>query len=444
MKKRLKIIACIIIIFLAGFFAYVKYWEGPKFIQKRFGKAVSSFWDGQLGFESIQFKFFDDQCLKGVTFLDNNGRQWAYADTINVALGNWPSRNYYLRDIDIDKLIIQLLSDTDKTTFPLKPAFSVSNPKDPNAVLQSVNINTGSVSLISINGQKIYLGDIFLLAKRQQGTFEISTGINDPGTLDNVVFKGTLSKDYLELNNRSGTFCNGKTKAYLRINNDKSKSSDITGNIRLEEVDMAKVSEIVGNPDRITTGTVTLEYFYSAEKMDLDTLTGHGSLFIDNADMLPIPLLTEISKIIGLKDKEMKTTSDASAIFRSNGPNLEIDQAFFTNQHEAIIVEPGGTIDLKNRTLDIYVTAIHLRQIGDFIRKVPVVRLFARLKDKLTRLRIQGKWSDPLSKLIKKEPVKDVKEGVVDFFMQIAQTSGELSGPIRKGTKDLFEKEKNE
>lgn len=157
-----------------------------------------------------------------------------------------------------------------------------------------------------------------------------------------------------------------------------------------------------------------------------------------------MPLLTEISKIIGLTDKEIQTTSDASAVFRSNGLNLEIDQAYFTNQHGAIVIEPGGTIDLKNRTVDIYVTAIRLRQIGDFIRKVPVLRLFVRLKDKLTRLRIKGQWSDPLSKLIKKEPVNDVKEGVVDFFMQIAQTSGELTHQTIKGTKTFFEKEENE
>ncbi|MHC4123201.1 MAG: hypothetical protein ACYSSI_06475, partial [Planctomycetota bacterium] len=438
MKKKLKKIACTLIICLVSFFAYVKYWAGPQYIRQRFGTAVASFWDGQLSFESVRFNFFSDQHYKGVSFLDNKGRKWAYADTINATLGNWPSRNYYVRNIDIDKLTIQLLSDTDKMTFPLKPAFSASKPKDPTAVLQSVNINTGSVSVIGVNGEKIYLGDIFLLAKRREGIFEILTAINNSGTLDDVVFKGTLSKDHFELNNIAGSFCDGKTKGYLRIDNDKSNSPNIAGHVRLEEIDMAKFAEIANHADKITTGKATFEYFYKAEKVDLDTLSGHGSLFIDNADMLSVPLLTKISKIIGLTDKEIQTTSDASVAFRSNGLNLEIDQAYFTNQHEAIIVEPGGTIDLKNRTIDIYVNAIHLRQIGDFIRKVPVVRLFVRLKDKLTRLRIEGQWSDPLSKLIKKEPVNDVKEGVVDFFKQIAQNSGELTDSMIKGTKTLF------
>ncbi|MHC4530432.1 MAG: hypothetical protein ACYSXD_02565 [Planctomycetota bacterium] len=444
MKKILKKLVLIFIICLVSFFTYVKYWAGPSFIRKRFCTAVSSFWDGQLRFESVRFNFFGNQYYKGVSFLDNKGRKWAYDNTINATLGNWPGRDYYIRDIDIDKLIVQLLADTDKKTFPLKPAFPASAPKDLTAVLQSVNIYTGSVSVISNNGENIYLGDMFLLAKRQERIFEISTAINNSGTLDDVAFKGTLSKDHFELNNISGSVCDGKTKGYLRIDNGKSKPPDITGQFRLEEIDMAMLAELADHPGKITTGKATLEYFYTAEKMDLDTLSGHGSLSIDNADILPMPLLTEISKIIGLTDKEIQATSDALVAFRSNGLNLEIDQAYFTNQHEAIVVEPGGAVDLKNRTIDIYVTAIHLRQIGDFIRKVPVLRLFSRLKDKLTRLKIEGQWSDPPSKLIKKEPVNDVKEGVVDFFMQVAQTSGELTDQIIKSTKGSFEKEENE
>ena len=50
-------------------------------------------------------------------------------------------------------------------------------------------------------------------------------------------------------------------------------------------------------------------------------------------------------------------------------------------------------------------------------------------------------WSDPAAKLIKKEPVKDVRDGVVDFFIQAAQTSGELTDLMINGTKNLVEEE---
>ena len=531
MKKRLKKIACTLIICLVSFFAYVKYWAGPQYIRQRFGTAVASFWDGKLSFESARFSFFGDQHYKGVSFLDKKGRKWAYADTINATLGNWPSRNYYLQNVDIDKLTVQFLLDTDKKTFPLKPAFSGSAPKDPTAVLQSININTGSLSVVSINGEKIYLGDMFFGAKRREDKFEFSSSVNKSGKQNDLLVKGIVNtsnsevdisikmdrdigkneaallislleikKDveasgkllaYLNIKGRvnepsnilvngdmnlerwniyvnsteplvtdinavievadrrldlekfSVNVCGGIVEAAAHIDNYNSEEIEIAGQLQVDNIDLGKLASKLGS-DKITTGKATLDYSFNASDMRLNAISGHGFLVIDDADMLPIPLLTNISKIVGLTDKEMQATSDATAAFNSKGLELEIKQAYFTNQHEAILIEPGGIIDLKNRSVDMYVTAIRLRLIGDFIRKVPVIRLFAKLKDKLMRLRIEGQWSDPLSKLIKKEPVDDVKEGVVDFFMQIAQTSGELTDPMIKGAKTFFEKEENE
>ena len=531
MKRKLKKIACTLIICLVSFLAYVKYWAGPQYIRQRFGTAVASFWDGKLSFESARFSFFGDQHYKGVSFLDKKGRKWAYADTINATLGNWPSRNYYLQNVDIDKLTVQFLLDTDRKTFPLKPAFSGSAPKDPTAVLQTVDINTGSVSVVSINGEKIYLGDMFFGAKRREDKFEFSSSVNKSGKQNDLLVKGIVNtsnsevdisvkmdrdigkneaallislleikKDveasgkllaYLNINGRvnepsnilvngdmnlerwniyvnsteplvtdinavievadrhldlekfSVNICDGIVEAAAHIDNYRSEEIEIVGQLQVDNIDLGKLASKLGS-DKIITGKATLDYSFNASDMRLNALSGHGSLFIDNADMLPMPLLTEISKIIGLTDKEIQTTSDASAVFRSNGLNLEIDQAYFTNQHEAIVIEPGGTIDLKKRTIDIYITATHLRHIDDFIRKVPIVRLFANLKNKLERLRIEGQWSDPLSKMIKKEPVNDVKEGVVEFFEQIAKTSGELTHQTTKGIKTFFEKEENE
>ena len=531
MKKRLKKIACAFIICLVSFFAYVKYWAGPQYIRQRFGTAVASFWDGKLSFESARFGFFGDQHYKGVSFLDKKGRKWAYADTINATLGNWPSRNYYLRNVDIDKLTVQFLLDTDKKTFPLKPAFSGSAPKDPTAVLQTVDINTGSVSVVSINGEKSYLGDMFFRAKRREDKFEFSSSVNKSGKQNDLLVKGIvktsnsevdisikmdrdigknemallismleIKKDVeasgklladlsikgrinepsnilvngdvnlekwniyvnsieplvtdinavievadrqLDLEKFSVSVCDGIVEAAVHIDNYRSEEMEITGQLQVDTIDLGKLASKLGS-DKITTGKATLDYSFNASDMRLNAISGHGFLVIDDADMLPIPLLTNISKTVGLTDKEMQATSDATAAFNSKGPELEIKQAYFTNQHEAILIEPGGIIDLKNRSVDMHVTAIRLRLLSNFIKKVPVIRLFARLKDKLTRLRIEGQWSDPLSKLIKKEPVGDVKEGIVDFFMQIAQTSGELTDPMIKGTKTLFEKGKKE
>jgi len=78
----------------------------------------------------------------------------------------------------------------------------------------------------------------------------------------------------------------------------------------------------------------------------------------------------------------------------------------------------------------MYINAVHLKFVRDFVRRLPVVRLLVGLRDKLTRLRVKGQWSDPASELIRKEPVKDVKEGVTDFFLDAARSEGQLTDSI--------------
>ncbi|MBW1822585.1 MAG: AsmA-like C-terminal domain-containing protein, partial [Deltaproteobacteria bacterium] len=277
-------------------------------------------------------------------------------------------------------------------------------------------------------------------AQKREDKFEFLLVINKTGKLEDVILKGNLSKDNFNLNNISGSVCDGNVEGALEIENLNSKIPDIAGWFRIEDVDLAMLAEKFDCPGKIKTGKATLDYSFNVNGKSLDAVLGRGFLTIDNADLLPMPLLTKVSKTIGLTDKEIQTTSDATAAFNSKGLELEIEQAYFTNQHEAIVIEPGGIIDLKNRSVDIHVTAIRLRLIGDFIRKVPVIRLFARLKDKLTRLRIEGQWSDPAAKLIKKEPVKDVEDGVISFFTDIADASGQLTEPIIKSTRGIFER----
>ncbi len=243
---------------------------------------------------------------------------------------------------------------------------------------------------------------------------------------------------HLDLKEFSGSFCNGTIKSTVHIDDYRSESMGITGKLQAEEIDLA---ELVGKSDyngRITKGKGTLKYSFTAENMNPSTLSGKGTLAIDDADILPLPLLSKISRTIGLTDKEMQATSDVIAEFTNDGFVIAVDQAYLTNQHQAIVVEPGGIIDVRRRTFDMYVTAIQLRFVTDFMRKLPVVKLFVGLSDKLTRFHVKGRWSDPASELIRKEPVKDVKEGVVDFFLDAARSGGQLTDSILDTSLGIF------
>jgi hypothetical protein len=102
-------------------------------------------------------------------------------------------------------------------------------------------------------------------------------------------------------------------------------------------------------------------------------------------------------------------------------------------------MEPGGKVDLKSGQLDFYVVAVPIKEIDDLIKRIPVADLFVNLKDRLSRLHVKGHWSEPAAKLITKEPLKDIKEGTIDFLTGTVKTEGQLREGTIKKFKDLFE-----
>jgi hypothetical protein len=74
-----------------------------------------------------------------------------------------------------------------------------------------------------------------------------------------------------------------------------------------------------------------------------------------------------------------------------------------------------------------------LGQIDIILKRIPVVQIVANLKDKLTRLRVKGNWSDPPAKLITKEPISDIKDATVGFLQDVAKTGGQFSQGMLKG-----------
>ena len=62
--------------------------------------------------------------------------------------------------------------------------------------------------------------------------------------------------------------------------------------------------------------------------------------------------------------------------------------------------------------------------------KVPVVRLFVDIKDKLVRLRVKGNLSGPRDKMVTKEPVEDVGEATLGFFAGVVNEGGRLGKTV--------------
>ena len=112
---------------------------------------------------------------------------------------------------------------------------------------------------------------------------------------------------------------------------------------------------------------------------------------------------------------------------------MTIERGHLSNRFSAIEAEPGGTINLKNKEIDLYVVAAPLKNLDKFAGDVPIIKWFESFKDKLVRLRLKGQWSDPAIKLIKKQPLKDIKEGTIDFIASVVDGGGQFTENLLKG-----------
>jgi hypothetical protein len=145
------------------------------------------------------------------------------------------------------------------------------------------------------------------------------------------------------------------------------------------------------------------------------------------------PLIGELFKTIGVWEYRLGGMSDAEVVFKLSGPQMIIKRGRLSNSFSAIEAEPGGRVNLQNRQIDMFVVAMPLKDLDKLIKKIPVVNWFARAKDKLIRLRLKGDWSQPANKLISKQPIKDVKEGTIEFFRAIIESGGQITDKIKSG-----------
>jgi len=127
------------------------------------------------------------------------------------------------------------------------------------------------------------------------------------------------------------------------------------------------------------------------------------------------------------------------ASFTMKGLVATVVGARLANPVAAIDVEPGGQVNIATHHLDLHAIAVPIKQIQDLSGAIPLVNQVARLKDRLTRVRIRGDWGAPPANLISKQPLNDIAEGTVGFFRGVASTGGRLGQGLFKLFGDMFD-----
>jgi len=256
---------------------------------------------------------------------------------------------------------------------------------------------------------------------------------NDKIIANNLTTKVNVSNGRYILENITANVCEGNVTGSLHAETRQNQPIEFSGQVSAQNMSFIGLTSILGGPGKkATKGTVTFNYNFSCKGKDLQNLTGEGQIFLDDADISVIPIVPYIFNTVGLSQLDPLKMSDAECAFTMTGPVATIKSAHIANRLAAIRAEPGGTINLQTKQINIYVKAVPLKQVDAIIKRVPIVNIVDNIKDKLTRLNIRGNWSDPPSKLIKKEPIKDIKEATVGFLRDVVNSGGQITQEMRK------------
>ncbi len=265
------------------------------------------------------------------------------------------------------------------------------------------------------------------------------------GTLaDKLVAAATFGGRRLDIEQFDATLCKGHVSGYFHADANENRRMEFRGRVLVVNVNFPEfVSVLTAKAQDTTIGTFTASYDFTGQRNGTSAFNGEGLMFFDDADVSVLPGIPQIFASAGLSKYELLRMSDAEASFKTSGSVVTIDGGHISNNFAAIEFEPGGTIDLRAKQIDGYVVAAPLSQIAGAIEGLPIIKMFARMKEKLMRLHVKGNWADPAGKLITKEPVKDLKESTVGFIQDVVKGGGQLGrgvldklGGLFKGNQD--------
>ena len=253
--------------------------------------------------------------------------------------------------------------------------------------------------------------------------------------VDNLDIAARVDGQTLDVNDFKAIMCNGKVNGNFYVDTGDGKIKDYRGQVRTIDVNYPELMSVLSaDTKKAVRGSFSSNYDFSGQRNDPNELRGEGVVFLKNMDISVLPVIPTIFKFIGLSSIEPLKVSDAEAKFKNVGPLVTVESGHVSNLFAAIEFEPGGTVNLQTEQIDGYVVAAPLNKITGVIENLPIIDIFANLKDKLIRLRVKGNWYDPPAKLISKTPIKDIKDSTIGFIQDTAKTGGQFG----KGMLDLL------
>jgi len=233
-----------------------------------------------------------------------------------------------------------------------------------------------------------------------------------------------------------GRLAGGRIVGRARLDFEPRKPLRYGGGLTLRDVNVSRLAASLGQRAKEELGLLQARYSFQGQGGDPDNIRGAGAVALGHSRAHRQAAMRALLQRLGVAPARAGRF-DVRAAFAHRGPAVTISHARLATPALAMVVQPGGTADLRTREMNLYVIAAVLHDIDQFFGKVPVLNLAGALTGKLSRLHVTGRWDDRRSLRIRQEPLRNLSEGTIDFLRQAVRGGGRLGQDLSESLRQL-------
>jgi len=435
-RKALKLLTAIAaLLVLAGI--AVKYWIGPSLVRSRLEWACSQFFSQPMHIAGVSFSFFGPISANGLELRDENGDEHIRVSRLLLVRKDLSPLDPVITDVVADGLDLCIRRTAGRSTSPIRVSRS-SDLLGRYVDLQSVRVADASVSVYE-DGE--YAGGLqlaeALFSQEDGGTYSLK--INGQTVVSELKTSAGRSEapGGPKAREFSAALLGGAIKGSYQLTRGQTSdqfSCDVL--VQGDGVNLGRLSDILGNDAPEGMRKLTGRFEFHTRSADLDDVRGEGKVTLSDVDALSDPLSGPVLKFLGGQLGRARPASRMRASFTLGGATVTLDDAELTDALRIMRVEEGGTINLRTRAIDLYVTTLELRGVSNLVTQIPVVQLATSLSNKLTRVHVTGTWDKAV---FRKEPVEDVSSATLELLQDTLTDGVLLPGVVPRGVGELLQ-----
>jgi len=467
-KKRRglrKLLALLCALVLAGLLAAIvaEHWVIPAIIRSEATAGVERMWDGTLEIGEIDFNFFSPTRIHDVRLVDSQEREWLTVAGVVLHLRDFPGTHPVLTRVEVEGLNASLHLREGRLVLPLRDTAGPP-PSWLDEYVDLREILAGEVT-VSVHDEtrvlRRFTGHDFQ-ARREAAPYEVSLGrlVTDAGPLASDLVASVLITDgRFDATGFKASVCGGAVEGRVAGPTD-SADADATsdqsaafyaGSLVVRGVDIPALMRALAPSAATERGTLDGSLVVARATGRLEDLRAAGQVRLDDADLRASWLIGQILAFVGTDPNNLSGRTDMHAAFTLEGPVATIVSGRLADRLTAFACEPGGRINLSGqragkpqmgaKELDLYLVVGIVEDVRRVFSSLPIpfAGLVANVVQKLSRLHVVGRYDDPDSIRITKEPLKDIRDGTLEFFRDTVQAGGQLRDGLLRPLNGLLE-----